>query len=925
MKKLFLFSFMVMSLFAFAQTDFIQTDWSGGAGQAVFTDNTKFNSSFHVDFSSFPGDLIAENDLKTHVYGVVEYNGKLLITTGWTGTYIYDPITLEWEFSHIAVTINYKNNTIHSDGLLYVLQGYTIYRYDGTHNDYGMGANGWELHSDISSGGYQSIWTIKSVQDKLLIGCRVGYTARVIEWKEATQSWNQMGNAFTQGVCSLIDYNGTIYAGTHWSGKVYKWTGSSWIYAFSTGSMSIVDLEIHDGLLYLAGATNLSSGALYKYDGNNCTRIESFNAAVWDLESHGDILAFTMRSNYISTDILQYNGSSVSTLYTLNGERTSWKLCSFQGDLYYGGLLGTTTSVLYKNGSDFETIYVKGVFSSEFPTANGVLNVDATIDEGSGVKIFVQGKNNPNYTASPWIEIPEGQAVPISDAVMRYWAILYTVGEGPSPILHELSIGYQNEIPLEVSLISKTDIMCNGEQTGAIDISVSGGAEPYAFLWSNGAITEDLNNVLAGTYSVLVTDGNANTITDDFILFEPDVLAISCPEDINLNSLENECGAYANFVATVTGGTNPTITYSQNSGSLFPVGTTVVTVVSSDNCGSIDCAFNVHVIDDIAPVALCQDISLTLLGGTVSVSPEMLDNGSSDACGIASLDLDITSFNCSNIGDNPVVLAVTDMNGNVSSCESIITVLGDLPSCEINVELENDIYTGGDGQTIFIGYGPQSLTAHVLAQGGGPFTYSWTGGSGFLSSTSSSNPVFSPTVGGYYTLSCTVTNSYGCITDCEVDICVKDIRAGGNGNNSKVYLCHVPNGNPNKAKTLKISVNAVPRHLNNHEGDHLGRCDQECGALKMDIYEEDSVQENEPVLHVYPNPTMGLFNFFLDSHCEESYSLEVFDQLGRKCLKLEDLRPNSEIQFGNDFPNGFYYLFVIQDEFVQTIKIIKTD
>ena len=50
----------------------------------------------------------------------------------------------------------------------------------------------------------------------------------------------------------------------------------------------------------------------------------------------------------------------------------------------------------------------------------------------------------------------------------------------------------------------------------SIDITVSGGTPGYTFLWSNGAITEDLSNLSSGTYSVIVTDANGCTSTESF-------------------------------------------------------------------------------------------------------------------------------------------------------------------------------------------------------------------------------------------------------------------------------------------------------------------------------------------------------------------------------------------------------------------------
>ncbi|HMX39679.1 MAG TPA: hypothetical protein PKD78_05100, partial [Saprospiraceae bacterium] len=67
---------------------------------------------------------------------------------------------------------------------------------------------------------------------------------------------------------------------------------------------------------------------------------------------------------------------------------------------------------------------------------------------------------------------------------------------------------------VEMTVNSITNVRCYNTNTGAVDISVvSGGTAPYSYSWSNGATTQDLANVPAGTYAVTVTAANGWTGT----------------------------------------------------------------------------------------------------------------------------------------------------------------------------------------------------------------------------------------------------------------------------------------------------------------------------------------------------------------------------------------------------------------------------
>src|SRR5204862_2902717 len=82
----------------------------------------------------------------------------------------------------------------------------------------------------------------------------------------------------------------------------------------------------------------------------------------------------------------------------------------------------------------------------------------------------------------------------------------------------------------------------------------------------------------------------------------------------------------------------------------------------------------------LPPDLLSRNLTIQLdAAGHATITPEQINNGSSDACGIASLSLDKTSFDCANIGTNTVTLTVTDNNGNSSTCTATVTVVDSVP------------------------------------------------------------------------------------------------------------------------------------------------------------------------------------------------------------------------------------------------------
>ena len=117
-------------------------------------------------------------------------------------------------------------------------------------------------------------------------------------------------------------------------------------------------------------------------------------------------------------------------------------------------------------------------------------------------------------------------------------------------------------------------------------------------------------------------------------------------------------------------------TLNQSTFTCADIGTNPFTMTVTDGSGNTNtCVSMITVQDIVPPSAICQNITAQLDAlGLVSISAAQVDNGSNDACGIATTTINNSNFNCSNLGANTVTLTVTDLSGNVSTCTSTVTV-----------------------------------------------------------------------------------------------------------------------------------------------------------------------------------------------------------------------------------------------------------
>ncbi len=103
---------------------------------------------------------------------------------------------------------------------------------------------------------------------------------------------------------------------------------------------------------------------------------------------------------------------------------------------------------------------------------------------------------------------------------------------------------------------------------------------------------------------------------------------------------------------------------------------TLVTLTVTDSYGnSAVSSAMITVEDQISPVVLTKVITVQLdENGQAVITPEMVDDGSTDNCGIESLSLDISNFDCTSAPQTLVMLNVTDSSGNSASSGAMITI-----------------------------------------------------------------------------------------------------------------------------------------------------------------------------------------------------------------------------------------------------------
>jgi uncharacterized protein YrzB (UPF0473 family) len=235
------------------------------------------------------------------------------------------------------------------------------------------------------------------------------------------------------------------------------------------------------------------------------------------------------------------------------------------------------------------------------------------------------------------------------------------------------------------AIASAKDITVQLDETGNVSITaedVDNGSNDACGIASM-SVSPDIftcAEVGGNTVTLTVTDNNGNAATTTSIItVEDNVAAIAIAKDITVQL--DETGNVLITAADVDDGSNDacgiaSMSVSPSELTCAEVGGNTVTLTVIDNNGNESTTTStVTVEDNVAPVAISKDITVQLdETGNVSITAADVDNGSNDACGIASMSVSPDSFTCAEVGGNTVTLTVTDNNGNVATTTAIVTV-----------------------------------------------------------------------------------------------------------------------------------------------------------------------------------------------------------------------------------------------------------
>lgn len=242
-------------------------------------------------------------------------------------------------------------------------------------------------------------------------------------------------------------------------------------------------------------------------------------------------------------------------------------------------------------------------------------------------------------------------------------------------------------LPLEVSA-TVTDILCFGQNTGALDITVTGGIEPLSYLWNDGITTLDRTNLFAGDYTLQITDGAGTVTTYNYDVQQANAIQVNYTLNQPFCSNENGSinysifGGIAPYIETFVDMNNQEVNPLDLAPSCYQI-----MVEDATGCQAV-VSFCIEAPAEINTNATVDHVScFGLTDGSIVINP-------TGGTGTLNVDWELP-FEGNNLGalaPGDYALTISDENG--CSIEDVISVLEPTP-LEVDATL-NEILCAGD-------------------------------------------------------------------------------------------------------------------------------------------------------------------------------------------------------------------------------------
>jgi hypothetical protein len=406
---------------------------------------------------------------------------------------------------------------------------------------------------------------------------------------------------------------------------------------------------------------------------------------------------------------------------------------------------------------------VPSITSSTNVSCNGLSNGSVNLSVTGGTAISGGGAN---YTYS-WSN--SASTEDLSSLVSGTYSVVVTDANSCTATA---SVTITQPATLVPSITSSTNVSCNGLSNGSVNLSVtggtpiSGGGASYTYSWSNSASTEDLSSLVAGTYSVVVTDANSCTATASVTITQPVVLLASISSSTNAT-----CNGFADGTVnlSVTGGTSlpSNYSYSWSNSSItedlsgLAAGTYSVVVTDANSCTAtasvtitepVLISFNA---DSVSHPTNClgSNGSIAFTGTNISDGSLILNYKKDGNVTSQSVDIFSSLFTLSNLTAG----VYSDFSMSVNNCEAVFTT----PQI-----LQDPTIIGSASNT-----GPYEEGQKIDLNATGGSSYTWTGPNGFFSTLQ--NPSITnvvPANSGVYSVTVSLTNNCSATATTEVMI-----------------------------------------------------------------------------------------------------------------------------------------------------------